>query len=102
MPTKMNMEGGVLYSAPSSNFTEPICFLGTVEMGELIMELDEEEANKRDREEFFQLRKDLEMTFTIDITSNRAWRRIRRIMRKAKQKAKRQWEKRKKCLSNQL
>ena len=77
MPTKISIEGGALYFAPSSDSTESICFL---------------ENNEQDVEEFKLLKKDS----LIDILSNRAWRRVSRIMRKARQKAKRKWEKRNK------
>lgn len=89
MGSKMTMEGGALYFAPSSDSTEPIRFLG-------IANLEVEEPNEQDVEEFKLLRRDSPITFTVDISSSRAWRRIRRIMRKARQKAKREWEKRKK------
>lgn len=87
MPTKtrISLEGGALYFAPSSDSAESICFLENVE-------LDIEETNKQDLEEFKLLKKDS----LIDISSTRAWRRVSRIMRKARQKAKREWEKRKK------
>jgi len=88
MESKMTMEGGALYFAPSSDSTEPIRFLG-------IANLEVEEPNKQDVEEFKLLRRDSPITFTVDVSSSRAWRRVRRIMRKARQKAKRQWEKRK-------
>lgn len=89
MGSKMTMEGGALYFAPSSDSTEPIRFLG-------IANLEVEEPNEQDVEEFKLLRRDSPITFTVDISSSRAWRRIRRIMRKARQKAKREWAKRKK------
>ena len=89
MGSKMTMEGGALYFAPSSDSTEPIRFLG-------IANLEVEEPDKQDVEEFKLLRRDSPITFTVDISSSRAWRRIRRIMRKARQKAKREWAKRKK------
>ena len=89
MGSKMTMEGGALYFAPSSDSTEPIRFLG-------IGKLEVEEPNEQDVEEFKLLRRDSPITFTVDISSSRAWRRIRRIMRKARQKAKREWAKRKK------
>lgn len=88
MGSKMTMEGGALYFAPSSDSTEPISFLG-------IGKLEVEEPNEQDVEEFKLLRRDSPITFTVDISGSRAWRRVRRIMRKARQKAKRQWEKRK-------
>ena len=89
MGSKMTMEGGALYFAPSSDSTEPIRFLG-------IANLEVEEPNEKDVEEFKLLRRDSPITFTVDISSSRAWRRIRRIMREARQKAKREWAKRKK------
>lgn len=89
MELKLNVEGGALYFAPSSDSTEPIRFLG-------IANLEIEEPNEQDVEEFKLLRRDSPITFTVDISSSRAWRRIRRIMRKARQKAKREWVKRKK------
>lgn len=82
MGSKMTMEGGALYFAPSSDSTEPIRFLG-------IANLEVEEPNEQDVEEFKLLRRDSPITFTVDISSSRAWRRVRRIMRKARQKAKR-------------
>lgn len=91
MPTKISTEGGALYFAPSSDSTEPIHF-----PSEIMLDIDDEKANERDLEEFKQLKRDFSATFTVDISSSRAWRRIRRIMRKARQKAKREWEKRKK------
>ena len=95
MPTKTTLEGGALYFAPSSDFTEPIRFLSGIDLGEIVLDIDEEKANERDLEEFKRLKRDLSDTFAIDISSSRAWRRVRRIMRKVRQKAKRQWEKRK-------
>lgn len=92
----MTMEGGALYFAPSSDSTEPIRFLSGIDLGEIVLDIDEEKANERDLEEFKRLKRDLSDTFAIDISSSRAWRRIRRIMRKARQKAKREWAKRKK------
>lgn len=95
MESKMTMEGGALYFAPSSDSTEPIRFLSGIDLSEIVLDVDDEKANERDREEFKQLKRDLSAIFAIDISSSRAWRRVRRIMRKARQKAKRQWEKRK-------
>lgn len=96
MELKLNVEGGALYFAPSSDSTEPIRFLSGIDLGEIVLDIDEEKANERDLEEFKHLKRDLSDTFVIDISSSRAWRRVRRIMRKARQKAKREWQKRKK------
>jgi len=110
MGSKMTMEGGALYFAPSSDSTEPIRFLGDVN-------LDIEDVTDAKQEETISLNAGLSYSFTVDIPDedldricdklsqigclsfsrfvlgNRVYRRLRRIARKEKQQAKRRRQK---------
>ena len=95
----MNLEGGVLYYASPRFTDEPIC-LGkfvSVEMTTIEPEpsQESEEWKQISQNMARRLREGFSGTIICDISTNRAWRRIRRIMRKARQQAKRRWEKRK-------
>ena len=110
MESKMTMEGGALYFAPSSDSTEPIRFLGDAN-------LDIEDATEEKQEESISLNTEFSCSFTVDIPDDdldricdklsrigclsfsryvlgsRVYRRLRRIARKEKQQAKRRKQK---------
>lgn len=95
-PENNTMEGGVLYYASPSGNSEWTKLGPIVSIPPFQIDGDPdfcEEGYQRLGKRFIN---DLTASFTINInTHTRSWRRIRRIMRKARQQAKRRWEKRK-------